>query len=580
MAITKLSLYNNALLLLGQRRLTSDTEATETRYKLDVAYDQEAANFCLELIKPRFSLLVVALAAGASPSSNAYAGTHTLPAAYISIHSIFSDSKLDVPITRYLIEGNSLYTDYSTAYVRYVQDGIALSEWSPAFANVVSAYLATKIAPAIAPQKLELLETSFATLVETAQAMEGVKEPQSRSPDQQFTLTTDYLNIYNGALMLLGQEQLTNINDDSKRRAAIDTVINSGAVNYLLELTEPLFATETNVLTASVVSSNHDLDNVFTLPTDYLSMLEVHADPLMDEPINRYLIEGRTIATQYATIYIRFVSSSPAITTWTPGFRQLLSAYIADQIKLGFVDSEVKLQFIAKEYETRLNFVRGNEAQQEANKRPARATATLSNSWRNLYNDALMIIGLTHLVSNDDDSHPRSVMDAILSQGVVATVLEEQGWTFALVSQKVTYDPSLEPTWGYRRVFAMPTDLHRIDGVYQDEYFTTPLADYQQESGLWYCELDDIYIQYVKTSYIENPGAWPQYYRNIVAAEMAVRAAPGLSPQMLPNAREQRRIRNNEGRSTDAMSGPSQMVKRGNWSRSKSGFGRQSRERG
>jgi hypothetical protein len=390
-AITKLSLYNNALLLLGQRRLTSDTEATETRYKLDVAYDQDAANYCLEMVKPRFALLVAKLETSTTPTTSLYTHTHALPAGYVALHSVFQDGELDESINRFFVEGDTITSDYSTIYARYVQDGVAISSWSPSFANVVSAFLATQIAPSITPQKVAIVEQLFVSRLEAAQNIEASQEPGQRS----------------------------------------------------------------------------------------------------------------------------------------------------------------------RKY-----------------------TSTLSNSWRNLYNDALMIIGKTHLVSNDDDSRERSAMDAILDQGVVATVLEEQGWTFALVSQKVTYDPSLEPEWGYRRVFAMPTDLHRIDGVYQDEYFTTALADYQLESGQVYCELDDIYIQYVKTSYINNPSAWPQYYRNIVAAEMAVRAAPGLSPQMLTNARDQRRIRNNEGQSTDAMSGPSQLVKRGNWSRSKSGFGRQSRERG
>jgi len=238
-----------------------------------------------------------------------------------------------------------------------------------------------------------------------------------------------------------------------------------------------------------------------------------------------------------------------------------------------------KVEVIEQVFASRLEAAQNIESSQEPGQRSRKSTATLSNSWRNLYNDALMIIGQIHLVSNDDDSHPRSVMDAILSQGVVATVLEEQGWTFALVSNKLTYNPSLEPSWGYRRVFDMPIDMHRIDGVYQDEYFTAPLKDYQVESGQVYCELDDIYIQYVKTSYIENPAAWPQYYRNIVAAEMAVRAAPMLNAQMLMNAKDQRRMRSNEGQSTDAMSGPPQMIKRGGWSSSKSGFGRQSRER-
>ena len=48
MTISKLSLYNNALLLVGQRPLITDTDDTETRLRLDTVYDQDANDYCLE----------------------------------------------------------------------------------------------------------------------------------------------------------------------------------------------------------------------------------------------------------------------------------------------------------------------------------------------------------------------------------------------------------------------------------------------------------------------------------------------------------------------------------------------------
>ena len=55
MAVTKLSLYNDTLQLLGERRLASDTEDREPRYDLDSLYDNGAVDYCLEVVKPRLT---------------------------------------------------------------------------------------------------------------------------------------------------------------------------------------------------------------------------------------------------------------------------------------------------------------------------------------------------------------------------------------------------------------------------------------------------------------------------------------------------------------------------------------------
>ena len=48
MAIDKLSVYNNALILIGERTLTALTENREPRRLLDSSFDFDAINYCLE----------------------------------------------------------------------------------------------------------------------------------------------------------------------------------------------------------------------------------------------------------------------------------------------------------------------------------------------------------------------------------------------------------------------------------------------------------------------------------------------------------------------------------------------------
>jgi len=76
----QLELYNNALLLIGQRKLSSTTEAIESRYALDNSYDSEAVRYCLELARPAFATTTSTLSSGTAGTSFAY--THTLPCGY------------------------------------------------------------------------------------------------------------------------------------------------------------------------------------------------------------------------------------------------------------------------------------------------------------------------------------------------------------------------------------------------------------------------------------------------------------------------------------------------------------------
>ena len=154
MAVDQLSLYNDALLILGQRKLASLTEDREPRYRLDDAYSVDAVSYCLELVKPTFAQFTLKME---TPTvGETFTHDHTLTAAYVAVIGVFADPALDQPITRYVIEGDQLKCDYDVVYIRLVSDAAVFDLWSPSFTRVMSAYLANELAIRITPDEAEV----------------------------------------------------------------------------------------------------------------------------------------------------------------------------------------------------------------------------------------------------------------------------------------------------------------------------------------------------------------------------------------------------------------------------------------
>ena len=191
MAIDKLGIYNDALLLIGQRKLASITEARESRYLLDSAWDLGAVDYCLEIVKPVFSRITVNLNSSVTSSNHDLDNVFQLPNDWVSTIDVYSDSRLDQPINRYINEDKTIACEYSSIYVRYVSNtnGTGYAQWSPAFTRVVTAYLAREIALRLSPEDLAALDDTFTDRVEAAIGIESKKEPQQRSKPSTTTLT-------------------------------------------------------------------------------------------------------------------------------------------------------------------------------------------------------------------------------------------------------------------------------------------------------------------------------------------------------------------------------------------------------
>lgn len=381
-------------------------------------------------------------------------------------------------------------------------------------------------------------------------------------------MAIDKISLYNNALLILGQRKLDSITEDRAPRHDLDTAYDLGAVDYCLEIVRPTFASLTDKLTVSVVSTEHDLDNVFTLPTDFITVVGVYSDAKLDQEITRYIIEDRTLACEYATIYLRYTSNARALADWSPSFARVVAAFLAretaEKLAPGERDKASAL------FVDRVEAAIGLEREKEPD-RSAATTVTLTNSWRHIYNDALMVMGLEDITANDDDSNRRSKLDRVIDAGVVADLLEDTGWTFALDSTKIYYDPSISPSWGYDYAMAKPPKLHRIEGLFQDEHLQAPLKDYVDEGGYFFTGIQTAYIQYVSTDFLTTPDEWPSFFKRMVAGRMAKDAAPslkkeGADPERADKIYEERK---RSAESNDAMSSPPRRLAAGNWVKSR-----------
>ena len=378
-------------------------------------------------------------------------------------------------------------------------------------------------------------------------------------------MATTQLSLYNEALLLLGERELTTVTDDVEGRHRLDTAYANG-VDFCLELVAPTFARKTSKLVTFVTSSEHAYDNVFTLPSDYLGMVELYSDDKLDQPINRYIIEGSTLACNFSVIYLRYISNSYALTSWDKSFERVVVTYLAKEIAPRIAVDEVER--ILVEYNNQLKQAIQLRESKEPTKRSSDEGTTLTNDWRHIYNNALQILGLEEINSNTDDSDRKVKMDVARAANLIESLLEETGWHWTIQSLKMQYNPSLEPDWGFSKVFDKPDDMHRLDGVFQDEYMQVPLKNYKDEGEYIFTEMNEIYLQFVSASYLTNVSYWPAHFKRLVAAALArdTAAVLGVDPLYTLGVYKEAE---SSSRNIDIMQSPPRRLANGSWTQSR-----------
>lgn len=193
-----------------------------------------------------------------------------------------------------------------------------------------------------------------------------------------------------------------------------------------------------------------------------------------------------------------------------------------------------------------------------------------------VFNGALRLIGERSLSALTENTEARRTLDnAWADNSIVRFCLERGQWNFATRAVELGYEPSIAPSFGYRRAFQKPADFVRTTHFCWDEYFKVPLTDYIDVTGYWYAEPDTVYVRYV--SMASDTGLdfsqWTETFTQFVEAHLADQVAPRLTQSDRKmdrvNAEFNRLLR--MASSIDAMESPQQQLAKGSWTTARGG---------
>lgn len=151
MSYSRLQLYNDALLMAGERStLTTLTEDNEPRRLLDQVWANGGVDACLEEAQWEFAMR--AIMADYDPDiapDFGYAYGFAKPSDWILTSAFCSDEFFRVPHNRYVDETGYWFADITPIYVRYVsndsQYGNNMGLWPRSFCEFAAAHFASKI---------------------------------------------------------------------------------------------------------------------------------------------------------------------------------------------------------------------------------------------------------------------------------------------------------------------------------------------------------------------------------------------------------------------------------------------------
>lgn len=199
-----------------------------------------------------------------------------------------------------------------------------------------------------------------------------------------------------------------------------------------------------------------------------------------------------------------------------------------------------------------------------------------------LYNGALRKLGETKLDTLTEDTPSRYKLDEVYDDDFIDHVLEQGLWNFALQVVKITYEPSIEPDFGYPYAFEKPSDWIRTASLCSDEFFNAPLLDYQDQAGYWWANLQELYVQYVSNhaDYGADFAKWPPSFTEFAEYELAKRSYKrivGKDLKGFDEFKKEWKTARLEARSLDAMNQPTQFPAPSSWVRARGGRGRKDR---
>lgn len=189
----KLGIYNEALRLVGERRLASLTEDREPRRMLDSAWAFHAYDTWLEEADWQFAMSFVKIEPNTSITTVfGYENAFDQPTDMVRVSGVWADEYQEDPLREYRDEGGKWYSDREELYVGYVSNSSTLGgnvgNWPNTFALYVAAYLAHQIAPRLKNDVSEdKLKKALKEAKTNAMSKDALKNPSREAPQGTWT---------------------------------------------------------------------------------------------------------------------------------------------------------------------------------------------------------------------------------------------------------------------------------------------------------------------------------------------------------------------------------------------------------
>jgi hypothetical protein len=196
---TKLQVYNNALLLLGERKLASLTENRKPRRVLDQLWDSDFVKGCLEAGLWNFATRTIQ--SEYSPSITpgfGYRYAHDKPTDWVRTSALSISEYFTDPLMAYQDESAYWFTDQETLFIRYVSDDAAygsdLSIWPESFSSYVEAELAARAAKSFTQSDQETLRLED----KAVRALRSAKAKDAMNDSARYTPTGSWVRARGG----------------------------------------------------------------------------------------------------------------------------------------------------------------------------------------------------------------------------------------------------------------------------------------------------------------------------------------------------------------------------------------------
>lgn len=165
---TQLGLFNEALRLIGERRLASVGENREPARLLTDIWNDGAVNYCLEQGQWNFAMRAVKISKSTtSIPAFGYANAFDKPNDHIRTAGVCQDEFFNTPLLAVLEEVGFWFADIDPIYVRYTSNagsyGNDLTRWPQTFTKFVAAFLASEVVLSLT-QSAEKQKEIFALL--------------------------------------------------------------------------------------------------------------------------------------------------------------------------------------------------------------------------------------------------------------------------------------------------------------------------------------------------------------------------------------------------------------------------------